>query len=401
MKPTHAMWLYLNERMTGADIAGLSEWCERRGVRKLFVHLKQKGPYPEWQTERLERLFDVCEAAGIEAHALVSALQQHASGREELWFGDRDCYCVDAHGISSYDEPIAGRGYLLDPGKDEVVRGVAANCADLLRRFPRLRGIHLDFIRYYHYDSRLVIDAKSAGHWIVKPKPGDPIQLGLADGSATTYFVESVRNVHNDPPIGDELVLKRSFRYCFCGSCVAGFERFGGIPVPEELKGKTEETAGWLLEHRRAEWADYRASMITRTVAAVREAVREADPGAKLSATVWYNAPYGNELRGEPLTPGSDYDCFGQHWPTWAERGLVDFLCPMDYWLGPDSFGEVVADQVRRTRGRLPIYAGVLHQPSEFELTEESFAEYEARALKAGAAGLCFFHYGTWSRLLD
>lgn len=54
-----------------------------------------------------------------------------------------------------------------------------------------------------------------------------------------------------------------------------------------------------------------------------------------LSAAIWYNAPYGNELIDKPLEHNSEYIHFGQKWWEWAEKGLIDFLCPMNYWLEP------------------------------------------------------------------
>jgi uncharacterized lipoprotein YddW (UPF0748 family) len=133
--------------------------------------------------------------------------------------------------------------------------------------------------------------------------------------------------------------------------------------------------------------------------------VKAAHPSAQLSATIWYNAPYGNELRQEPLQAGSEYELFGQKWENWITEQLVDFMCPMDYWLNSDSFGQVVGDQIRRAidaagpRSAVPFYPGILHSP-EYEISAEQLQVYEQQALSSGAAGICFFHFGSWKHII-
>lgn len=400
MKSLHnAVWLYLGSEARDADeIAAFVEWCERNRVGKALVHLNLDGRHEETVARRVALLTEACAARNIEVHGMVSTLHQRADSRDKLLLADPSCYCVDAHGISNYEEPIVGRGYVLDPRHPDVIRTVSDRCAELLRQFPGLNGIHLDFIRYYHYESKLTIDTKSAGHWIGLPRAGQPIRLETQDGIKTTYFIEEAHNVYNDPPIGDKLVLSRQYRYCFCDDCLADFQRQSGIAVPATLP-HTADKAKWLLETHPAEWAAFRAGIVTELVASIRDAVRRVRPDAKLSAAVWYNAPYGNELRGEPLRPDSEYECFGQQWSEWARRGLIDFVCPMDYWLHPDSFEGVLNEQIRKADGRVPIHAGLLKTP-EYEIDGDGYEQYVRRVEAAGATGICFFHYGSWKQLL-
>ncbi|MEF3302863.1 hypothetical protein [Paenibacillus sp. GYB003] len=395
----NAVWLYLgSEARNGEEIAAFVDWCGRNRVGKALVHLSLGGSADESTERRIAALAEACEGKGIELHGMVSTLHRRLNDKNKLPFADPACYCVDAHGISNYEEPICGHGYVLDPRHPDVVRTVSEQCAELLRRYPGLSGIHLDFIRYYHYESKLTIDTKSAGHWIGLPKAGQSIRLETQDGVRTTYFIEEARNRYNDPPVGDKLVLSRSYRYCFCDDCLAGFETFSGIAMPASLPD-TAAKAGWLLGEHPAEWAEYRAGIVTDLVGSIRAAIRRERPDAQLSAAIWYNAPYGNELRGEPLRPESEFECFGQKWWEWVRRGYVDFVCPMDYWLKPGSFGGVVDGQIRKTENRVPVYAGLLKTP-EYEIDKAGYEEYARRAAAGGAAGICFFHYGSWKQLL-
>ena len=85
----------------------------------------------------------------LEVHGLFSAL----TSVPEQWIRTerRELFCVDYHGISVLDEPIAGRRYFLDPTSPEVVDLVAATSRHILESYPALEGIQRDFIRYYHY----------------------------------------------------------------------------------------------------------------------------------------------------------------------------------------------------------------------------------------------------------
>lgn len=399
----HAVWLYLgSEARTAEERTAFVAWCRAKAVGRVLVHLSWLPLLKDETAAQVEALIAACSRAGIEVHGMFSALIQRTPDPSELLFQDKSCYCVDAHGISSWDEPVAGRAYAFDPFKPQVRSVILEQCRGMLQRFPGLAGIHLDFIRYFFYESRLTLDTQSAGHWITSPRPGDPIRFELPNGSKTTYFVEDIRNAYNDPPIGDRLVLKREHRFCYCPDCLKGFEAKFGLQLPVPLDSASE-AASWLLQNHQQEWAEFRASVITELVREIRGAVSGVRADAQLSSTVWYNAPYGNELRGEPFRPDSVYEHFGQKWEDWAREGLIDFVCPMDYWLTPESFSEVVDDQIAKASSggrRIPVYPGILRS-GDFPFDEEQAEEYRRRAGQAGAAGVCYFHYGTWKTLSE
>ncbi|MFK7691187.1 hypothetical protein [Paenibacillus sp. HJGM_3] len=423
-KPSNAVWLYLGrEARTPEEVEQLLDWCGRNRIGKVLVHMDLQPAHQDAIRDQLNRLTDACASAGIEVHGMISALIQRTKNRVELQFQDPDCYCVDVHGISNWDEPVSGTAYVLDPGKPQVVETISRGVGRLLETFPGLAGVHLDFVRYYYFDSVLTVDTKSAGHWLGSvPKPGQPIRIETLNGTRTTFFVEEASNAYNDPPIGDKLTLRHEYRFCFCDACVSGFLAQSGVQLPPAL-ALTPSAAGaaapdaasadadadsarilrgeraqWLLREHAAAWAAYRAGLITALIAAIRRAGQDVRPTTQLSATIWYNAPYGNELRGLPLQPDSVYDGFGQKWQDWVAQGLVDFLCPMDYWLAPDSF-EAVVKQQTAAAGEVPVYPGILNS-AEYALNAEQFQTYKTAAELSGAAGITFFHYGSWKEVL-
>ena len=98
---------------------------------------------------------------------------------------------------------------------------------------------------------------------------------------------------------------------------------------PEEvLKGPLrEQFLGW------------RQEVLTELLREVRAEVQAVKPGALLSVACfpdWDRHPRG----------------FGQDPVRWAEEGLVDFLCPMNYTSDQNKFKALVGTQVQRLKGR-------------------------------------------------
>lgn len=391
-------WLYIgNKNWTLEDTEKLVEWCARHRVGKLLLHLHDwTNPAAEF-AEQMDSVVEACSTAGIEIHGMIGTLQLRAEDRASLPFQSREAYCVDYEGISNWDEPLAGRRYVLDPSNPDVVSFIAGRCKDMLVKHPGLAGIHLDFIRYYHYESRLSIDTNQAGHWTVIPRAGEPLKLTTANGTTTTFFVEQALNHYNDPPIGRHLHLRRSYHYCFCKRCLERFAREFNLSIPDELE-ETRQRADWILKHHAEDWYAFRSSLITGVVRYIRREITAQRKEAQLSAAIWYNSPYGNELRNEPFHPGSEYEQFGQKWWEWIKEGLMDFVCPMNYWLTPESFGQIIREQVARSENKVPLYAGLLRS-DEFPIDQPLWEKYKLVAQEAGAAGISFFSYGGWKDL--
>ena len=128
--------------------------------------------------------------------------------------------------------------------------------------------------------------------------------------------------------------------HCFCDGCRERFERTIGRCVkgwPRAMRrgGKSSSRA----------WLRFRRQQITAVVAEVARQVRKVRPKVKISAAVWYDIP-------------THRDIIGQEWQMWCERGYLDFVCPMDYWLDPQRFEELMAKQVKWAGG-VPCYPGL------------------------------------------
>ncbi len=92
-------------------------------------------------------------------------------------------------------------------------------------------------------------------------------------------------------------------------------------------------------------YRDWRVEQITRLVEAVSRQAREIRPNIKISAAVFRDHP-------------SCRTGYGQDWPKWAEKGYVDFLCPMDYTSDDEQYVKWLTKQ-KQQAPNLPIYPGI------------------------------------------
>jgi uncharacterized lipoprotein YddW (UPF0748 family) len=149
------------------------------GVTDLFVQVHRGGrawfpsryadatPYQAAKAanggaDPLAALIDKARARGLRVHAWVNVLNLAANAQAPILVAlGRDAVCVDHKGRSlldypEYEVPEPDRGYYrlgtpaiwLDPAAPGVAERLAATFGELAARYPKLAGIHLDYIRY-------------------------------------------------------------------------------------------------------------------------------------------------------------------------------------------------------------------------------------------------------------
>lgn len=159
---------------------------------------------------------------------------------------------------------------------------------------------------------------------------------------------------------------------CYCDGCRQRFERDCGKPVahwPDDC----------FTGPRQAEYHDWRCRQITTLVESVSREARAIKPQIKISAAVF----------------GSYPDCrrsVGQDWPVWAEKGYVDFLCPMDYTPDDRQFVRLVGNQRRLVN--VPLYPGIGATASRMALSGDRVVGQIHWARQLGAEGFTIFDFG-------
>ena len=75
----------------------------------------------------------------------------------------------------------------------------------------------------------------------------------------------------------------------------------------------------------------------------------------------------------------------------WIDRGIVDFLCPMDYTADHDAFRELVSEQMARAAGRVPIYPLIGPSAVPPDLGPDGVIVQVAATRAAGTGGFLLF----------
>jgi len=198
----------------------------------------------------------------------------------------------------------------------------------------RMRGSSPEAFRErMRREGRLQVDfsGKVDPRWLCPSHPANrKLEIDSMVEVATKY---DVAGIHFD------YIRYPGRQHCFCDGCRARFEKAIGRKVANWPKDVREDEA------LRARWLDFRRAQITAVVEEVHRRVKKVRPECQISAAVFRNWPVHR-------------DQVGQDWKDWCERGLLDFVCPMDYTPHNMAFETEVAQQVEWV-GQVPCYPGI------------------------------------------
>jgi len=182
-------------------------------------------------------------------------------------------------------------------------------------------------------EGRLQVDfsGKTDPRWLCPSHPENRrLEIESMVEVATRY---DVAGIHFD------YIRYPNRQHCFCPGCRERFEKVIGRKVvnwPADVRKDKDLHQAWL---------DFRRAQITAVVEEVHRRVKQARPECQISAAVFRNWPVHR-------------DQVGQDWKAWCARGLLDFVCPMDYTPENLRFESEVAQQVEWA-GDVPCYPGI------------------------------------------
>ena len=252
-------------------IPALLETAQALGCTDLFVQVYRAGrawfdssvadpsPYRSAReaagVDPLTTLLDQAEAAGLRVHAWVNVLSlaRNADAPIVQMLGP-DVVLSDRRGRSlltypDYEIPQPDRSYYrmgtpgvyLDPAAPGVAELLTVTFTELLQRYPRLAGLHLDYIRYPD---------------VLPFVPGSRFGVGLDFGYGEASRQRFRRETGLEAPLGDRI-------------------------------GPANR------------WDDWRREKLTALVEQIGRAARTVQPGAQLSAAVWTYADRGYLALGQ------------------------------------------------------------------------------------------------------
>ncbi len=126
------------------------------------------------------------------------------------------------------------------------------------------------------------------------------------------------------------------------------------------------------------EWLTWNAKQVTILVREVKDILDKSEKDVVLGVDVFSDGDAAKIL-------------IGQDWKLWAEEGLVDIICPMQYTNNVDMFRRSVKKAVKATKGKCLVYAGIACNSSHNKNTPEGVVQEVKVAREEGADGVAFF----------
>jgi len=274
-------------------------------------------------------------------------------------------------GLAHYDSKILPHSATFDKYGDQIAQCLAAAKQSGLEVHVwkvnwNLSTAPSSFVEQMRQQKRLIVSAAGKeDKWLC---PSNPENQKLEREA----MLEVVRNYAVDG-VHFDYIRYPGGEFCFCDGCRGRFEAESGQPVaqwPQDCRTGS----------RRDAYNAWRCQQITRLVEAVSTEARRVRPNIKISAAVF----------------GSYPDCtrsVAQDWVLWCHRGYLDFVCPMDYTEGNQTFSNLVENQLRLIAGKTPMYPGIGAVASHSTLSPDRVAAQVEIARRLGAAGFTIFDY--------
>lgn len=193
-----------------------------------------------------------------------------------------------------------------------------------------------------------------------------------------------IAGLHLDYIRSDNAQLLRKYP-CECDACRAYRKRYLGY---ERLKDADMDNIEIMYKE-----LEFRNRNITNFVRAAKKLADTA--GIALSIAARANYLNQTDLEKAPVYGLGPAVFEGQDWVSWADEGLLDFICPMNYHTDTEKFRSVFNDHARLLAGtKARHYAGIGVKSSLGENPPERVKEHIEIVKKSGGTGCVFFAFG-------
>ena len=217
-------------------------------------------------------------------------------------------------------------------------------------------------------------EIKEHPEWLIKGKKGEIyLYLNLANPEAREYLKRQIIKALKYDIDGIHLdyirfQINQGFSYdkttCEAFKKVSGYSPFDG-----------KFDSGSMIW---CEWLRWNAEQVTTLVREVKDIINKSEKDIVLGVDVFPDGEASKIL-------------IGQDWKLWAEEGIVDIICPMQYTNSADMFRRSVKEAVKATKGKCLIYPGIACRSSHNKNTPEGVVQEVIVAREEGADGVTFF----------
>ncbi len=160
---------------------------------------------------------------------------------------------------------------------------------------------------------------------------------------------------------------------CYCPRCRKRFEAAYKVKVKnwpaDVLSGELKD-----------KYLQFRRDQLTAIVAGVSRKARKVRPDVLISAAVYWHWPSARVM-------------VGQDWKLWAEKGYLDFVCPMQYTLSASDFEGWTQRTSRWVGGRISLMPGIGSTLGRGNLTPDETLQQILITRKHKTAGFVLFEY--------
>jgi uncharacterized lipoprotein YddW (UPF0748 family) len=88
----------------------------------------------------------------------------------------------------------------------------------------------------------------------------------------------------------------------------------------------------------------------------------------------------------------------GQDWGDWAEKGLVDFICPMLYTNNLVLFKEYIQRAIKISGNRCAVYPGIGVFTAHNKITKDLITREVVISRSLGTSGMVFFSGNSFNK---
>lgn len=228
-----------------------------------------------------------------------------------------------------------------------------------------LTGAPPEFIDRMRSQDRLIQRADGSElRWLNPAHPAN-VQL-MVDSLVEVAARYPIQGIHLD------YIRYPDRNACYSSFSRQRFEEWLGRRVPNWPR---DAQPGGALD---PQYRRFRAEQITLAVRTVHRAIRRNHPDLTLSAAVWGGYP-------------AVVDSIGQDWPTWLERGYIDFVTPMNYASDYAAFMQLTRTQMQLPQATNRIRPGIGVTAAESQLSADQVIRQIGGARSLGATGWVLF----------
>jgi uncharacterized lipoprotein YddW (UPF0748 family) len=218
-------------------------------------------------------------------------------------------------------------------------------------------------IQMHHNGKPFEWKGRKGAYWLCPAHPKNiELEAAVMVELATTYDIDGVHM--------DYIRFPQTNHACFCDNCRDHFLKTSGL---KDVNWPDDAKQG---KRYYKKFQEAKQRLVTNVVREISERVRAKKPDMKISAAIFSSVGYARTI--------------GQNWPDWIEKGYVDFVCPMDYEKNPAKLRNMVRNQAKVIRGRVPLYPGLAGAGAAEVRT---LIERIEAAREAGGDGFLIFQY--------